>query len=84
VNSDPDRENLKNIMIDNLITWRSFADGSQGPIARQWKVNSFPTLYLIDHNGVIRRKIQGMPNSSALDKEIDALVAEAELAKSSS
>jgi hypothetical protein len=84
VNTDPDRENLKNIMIDNLITWRSFADGNQGPISRQWKVNSFPTLYLIDHNGVIRRKIQGMPNSSMLDKEIDTLVAEAESAKPSS
>jgi hypothetical protein len=53
VNSDDNRDELKKVIIDEKITWRSFWDGGSpdGPIARAWNVDSWPTLYLIDHNG---------------------------------
>ncbi len=55
VNSDKNREQLKKVVVEEKITWRSFWDGgsSSGPIATAWNVTGWPSLYLIDHNGVI-------------------------------
>ena len=46
------------------ITWRSFwngKDGTGGPISTEWNVHGWPTLYIIDHKGVIRHKYLGSP-----------------------
>src|SRR5690606_1619363 len=78
VNSDPDREALKARIAEEKITWRSFWDGStSGPIATAWNVNGWPTIYVLDHEGVIRFKnVRG----DSLDEAIATLVAEAEAA----
>jgi hypothetical protein len=79
VNSDRDREALKQVLVQEKITWRSFWNGGTGgPIARDWGVSGWPTLYLIDHKGVIRQKWLGSPRGAVLDQEIDKLVKEAE------
>ena len=83
VNSDRDREALKKTMEKEQITWRSFWNGgsTDGPISRDWKVSGWPTLYLIDHKGVIRHKWLGNPGEKVLDEAIEAIVKEAEEAK---
>jgi hypothetical protein len=81
VNSDTDLKKLKETLEEEQITWRSFWNGEQGtrgPISTEWGVQGWPTLYLIDHKGVIRRKYLGSPGDQVLDKAIDELVAEAE------
>lgn len=80
VNSDVDRTKLKAAMEREKITWRSFwcgAKGPEGPIPTAWNVTGWPTLYVLDHNGVIRAK-QAM--GKTLDKVVDKLVAEADAA----
>ena len=79
VNSDDSKEKLKGILEKERITWRSFFDGggTQGPIATAWNVSGWPTIYLIDHEGVIREKNL---RDEALAKAIEALVARAEKA----
>ena len=63
----------------NGISWRSAMDGStSGPICTKWGIGSFPTLYLIDAKGVIRKKWVGSPGNEALDKAVEELVKEAE------
>jgi hypothetical protein len=80
VNSDKDRAALKKVLAKEGLTWRSFWDGSpSGPISSQWGVYSWPTLYLIDHRGTIRKKVLDR-TEEALDAEIDKLVREAEAA----
>ena len=61
VNSDRDRAKLKERSKEENITWRSFWDGgsTNGPIATKWNVSGWPTIYLIDHEGVIRFKSVG-------------------------
>jgi hypothetical protein len=55
------------------ITWRSWWDGSEGPIAARWNVTSWPTVYVLDPRSVIRYKgVQGKD----LDEAVDALLAE--------
>jgi peroxiredoxin len=83
VNSDDTREAAKSAVTDEHLTWRSFFDGKGGRIAHQWQIIGFPTIYLIDHKGVIRHMHVGNPGDDILDGEIDQLVKEAETQESS-
>jgi hypothetical protein len=77
VNSDKDRDKLKETIKEEKITWRSFWNGgsTSGPISTEWNVRGWPTIYVIDADGVIRHKnLRGDP----LEKAIDALVEKAE------
>jgi hypothetical protein len=79
VNSDRNLEEAKANNEKQEITWRSFwcgAQGTQGPIPKKWNVRSWPTLYYIDHKGVIRAK--NVRNEAEIDKLIDELVKDAE------
>ena len=77
VNSDKDRDKLKETMKEEKITWRSFWNGGStgGPISTEWNVRGWPTIYVIDADGVIRHKnLRGDP----LEKAIETLVKKAE------
>ena len=71
VNSDDNREEIKQVIVKENITWRSFWDGgsSDGPIANAWKVDGWPTLYLIDHTGNI---IGEDPSDAQIEKAVTA------------
>jgi len=57
VNSDKDRDKLKKVIEEENITWRFWYDETaRGPIATAWNVQSWPTTYVIDAEGVIRYK----------------------------
>src|SRR5215510_5431585 len=78
VNSDPDKELLKPRLEKEKITWRSFwngPEGTAGPISRAWNVRGWPTIYILDHKGVIRFK---QLRDKHMDKAVDELLAEAE------
>ncbi len=81
INSDPDRDKLKEVLRKEKITWRSWWNGprgTDGPLARAWNVSSWPTIYVLDARGVIRyRNVRGKD----LDRAVDRLIAEAEAAR---
>ncbi|NWK57622.1 TlpA family protein disulfide reductase [Verrucomicrobiaceae bacterium N1E253] len=80
VNSDS-KEKLKQLVKDGTTTWRNFTnEQSYGKISTKWGVRGWPTLYLIDHNGVIKHK--GL-RGEEMEKAIKEMVAEAEAAKGS-
>lgn len=55
VNGDMDRETAKSVSAKEAITWRSFwTGGPRQGIPLQWGVSGWPTIYVIDGNGVIR------------------------------
>ena len=80
VNSDQDMKELKPVLEKEQITWRSFQNqkGKDGVISDHWGVQGWPTLYVIDHKGVIRHKWLGSPGDEEMDKAIDELVKAAE------
>jgi hypothetical protein len=80
INSDRDREALKPILEKEGITWRSFWNGgsTNGPISSAWKVQGWPTIYVLDGSGTIRaREVRG----EAMDRAVDTLLAELEKSK---
>jgi hypothetical protein len=74
INSDEDRDELKSVLEKESITWPSWFDGgTEGPIAKKWNIHGWPTIYVLDHKGVIRFK---GPREKALDEAVDTLLAE--------
>ncbi len=54
------------------ITWRVWHDGMQGPIATRWNIRSWPTIYVLDHLGIIRfRDLRGDLLASAVTLLMD-------------
>ena len=63
------------------LTWRSFADPGelgQGAIVTRWNFPATPTMYVIDHKGVIRYKWVGGPGEKAIDAALAKLIQQAE------
>jgi hypothetical protein len=72
---------LKGVMGKEKITWRSFVDvgnAGAGPVAMKWNLSATPTLYMIDHKGVIRYKWAGTPGEKVIDAALDKLIEAAE------
>jgi peroxiredoxin len=83
VNGDEKLAAATQAVTKHSIPWRSFWNGTEGaggPIARDWNVRSWPTVYVIDQKGIIRHKyLQG----KRLDDPLEKLVAEIEAQKTS-
>jgi peroxiredoxin len=74
INTDNDREKAKKFLEDKGITWTQVFDGgTQGPIDKAWRVDHWPTIYILDANGVIRyREVRG----ETMDRAVDELLKE--------
>jgi hypothetical protein len=75
VNFDNSRKGMQDTVEQHQINWRSFFNGREGPIGKQWNIRYLPTIYVLDHKGVIRHKDL---RDRDLDNAVDALVKEAE------
>jgi thiol-disulfide isomerase/thioredoxin len=67
VNSDGNKDTAVDAVRSESLSWRHFWNGpkgTRGPISKQWNIEAWPTVYLIDQNGVIRFK-------EVLEKDID-------------
>jgi acetyl esterase/lipase len=80
VNCDDDVEEAQAAAARTEMTWRSIRNQSGDPprIAQEWKILGFPTLYLIDHHGMIRKRWIGSPPPEDLQQMTEALVGAAE------
>jgi len=74
VNSDPADDYREAIEREN-ITWPSFWDGgsTDGPISTKWGVFGWPTIFIIDQEGIIRGK---NARGEAMDEIVDELLEE--------
>jgi hypothetical protein len=74
INSDP-KNHLRDVLKKENMTWRSWWDGgdTSGPIATKWNVHGWPTIYVLDHKGVIRFK---GPREEQLSQAVDQLLGE--------
>jgi hypothetical protein len=75
VNTDVDRDAARQVVARRRLNWRSWwAGGPDGAIPSRWRINSFPSLFIIDGHGVVRYEhIQPGPE---LERAIESLLRE--------
>jgi hypothetical protein len=77
-----DPNTLKGVMHKERLTFRSFTDKSDGAglgvIASAWNLFGTPTVFVLDHKGVIRYRQIGIPDKKAIDGVLKKLIREAE------
>lgn len=59
INSDEELETIRQAKIDERLPYRTWWDGhgekaTGGPIATEWNVTAWPSIYVLDEEGVIR------------------------------
>jgi hypothetical protein len=61
MNSDPldSLEAVRNKIESERLDWIVVTDGSHGPASEQWRVTAWPTYFVLDSNGRIRRRATG-------------------------
>ncbi len=76
VNGDTDDEAIADAVATHKISWRSFRNKRAGKtkISDEWDILGWPTLYLIDQEGVIRERWIDSPPPDELNRAIDQLV----------
>jgi hypothetical protein len=64
------------------LTFRSFTDTAAGEglgvIGSAWDLFGTPTVFVLDHKGVIRYRQIGIPDTKAIDGVLNKLIKEAE------
>jgi hypothetical protein len=74
INTDGDLAAFKDACKKQGVTWRnSFQGSTSGPLCRSWGVRGYPTIYVLDHKGVIRNI---NVREKDMDRAVDALLAE--------
>ena len=74
VNTDPPKT-LSKLVKNGTVTWRNFRDGKVGgEISGKWNIVGWPTVYVLDHKGVIRHV--GL-HKDGLDQVLTQLIKEA-------
>jgi len=77
-----DPKKLKEVMDKEQLNFRSFTDTADGEglgvISSAWNLMGTPTLFVVDHKGVIRYRRLGIPDKEAIDEVLNKLIKEAE------
>jgi thiol-disulfide isomerase/thioredoxin/tRNA A-37 threonylcarbamoyl transferase component Bud32/tetratricopeptide (TPR) repeat protein len=78
VNCDDDLSQALRAVHKDQLTWRSWWNGSRSGerISKQWQVQAFPTIYVLDAKGIIRYKHEGVPDAS-MENTVQQLLKEA-------
>ena len=74
VNTDEDEHEYRKRAAEHGVTWRSAWQGStSGPIPTAWGIESYPTIFVLDADHVIRHV---NPRGEALEQAVDELMRE--------
>ena len=75
VNTDANRDAVRQVVARQHISWRSWWAGTpDGDIPTRWHVTGYPSLFVIDAQGVVRH--QNIQPGRELEHAIDALLRE--------
>jgi len=81
VSADDEKATVTEFIGTDKMPWAHWWDGPKGSVCKMFRIRSYPTLFLIDAKGVVRKKWVGSPGNEVIDKAVDELVAEAEARK---
>ena len=74
ISADEKKETLTDFLATEKMPWTHWWNGSQGGVLEEWDVRHYPTIYVLDVEGVIRHKEL---RDEELEKAVNALLKEA-------
>jgi thiol-disulfide isomerase/thioredoxin len=78
ISADAKKETLADFLKGEKMPWTHWWNGAEGGIVEDWNVEFFPTIYVLDAQGVIRyRNVRG----EELERAVDELLKEMETKK---
>jgi thiol-disulfide isomerase/thioredoxin len=87
INGDSNRDDAKHAITKKKMTWPSFWDekGSDGFISNTWNIHGWPTVFLLDADGVIQLRFEGygFNTEDLLNQKVDFLINQLEKQKHS-
>lgn len=78
VNSDVKLDRAHKVVAQKEIPWRNFRNETEGQpeIADRWHISGYPTFYLLDPQGIVRRRWIGDQPPEEMEKAIELLLAD--------
>jgi thiol-disulfide isomerase/thioredoxin len=74
ISADENKETLTEFLAKETMPWTHWWNGSAGGVLEEWDVWHFPTIYLLEAQGVMRHKdVRGV----ALEEAVNSLLKEA-------
>jgi thiol-disulfide isomerase/thioredoxin len=67
---------LEKFIAKESINWVNWIDGKTGPISEHWRIQAFPTLFVLDRSGVIRHRHVGVVDPETLRGWVENLLAD--------
>ena len=75
VNCDS-QDTLRQLYADQKVMWKCWSDGKGGPISETWQVESYPSMFILDQEGVIRHRFTGQTEPGLLATTVTKMVDE--------
>jgi hypothetical protein len=76
ISVDEKKETFTEFLAKETMPWTHWWDGSQRGVLEDWDVRHFPTIYILDVQGVIRYKEL---HGEELEKAVNSLLKEAKI-----
>jgi len=74
ISVDDDQETLTEFLAKEEMPWTHWWNGSEGGIIEDWNVEAYPTIYVLDAEGVIRHKdLRGAELENAVNELLNAM-----------
>ena len=72
VSRDEDADVARNTVKERGVEWRSWFDGANGPIARDYNVLGLPTTFLLDQRGrIVAKDLDGVELETKISKLLE-------------
>jgi thiol-disulfide isomerase/thioredoxin len=79
ISADAKQDTVTEFLKKTKMPWTHWWDGQNGPAVRLWGITGYPTVFVVDHKGIIRHKQIGYnPDPTEMDNIVEKLVKEAE------
>jgi thiol-disulfide isomerase/thioredoxin len=79
VSADEKKEKVKEFLEKEKMPWTHWWSGQDGGVVKKWNIRAFPTIYIMDAQGVLRAKLVGGGDDTEkkLTETVEKLVNEA-------
>jgi hypothetical protein len=71
ISADEKKETLTGFLAKEKMPWTHWWNGSEGGVLEEWDVRHYPTIYILDVQGVIRHKDL---SGEELEKAVNSLL----------